>query len=60
VLKDTKHARNNIIARDFNVVLNNKEKRGGNIVIDPIRERLEDLMNKWDMIYIKLSKSKFT
>jgi hypothetical protein len=45
---------------DFNVVLRNKEKRGGNIVRDSFKENMEDLINDWDMVDIKLVKGKYT
>jgi hypothetical protein len=44
-LQNSVEIKNNIIGGDFNVILNKKEKRGGNILRDPFQERLKDLMN---------------
>jgi hypothetical protein len=42
------------------VTLNSKEKRGGSIIQDLFRERMEDLITKWDMNNIKPSEGKLT
>jgi hypothetical protein len=39
VMKDTLFVNKSIIAGDYNVVLYNSEKRGGNIIKDPFKER---------------------
>jgi hypothetical protein len=39
-----------VVVRDFNVTLNNQEKKGGNIVIDPFYQKMEELMVEWDLI----------
>jgi hypothetical protein len=49
-----------IIAVDFNVTLSSKEKQGGNIFKDPFNEKIEDLIEEWDLINIKPSKGNFT
>jgi hypothetical protein len=59
-LKDSKYVNNSIIARDYNVVLFNNEKRGGNIIRDPFREKMEELITEWDLIDIKQIKGKYT
>jgi hypothetical protein len=59
-LKDSELASNNIIARDFNVVLYNYEKMGRNIVRDPFRENMKDFIVECDLIDIKPIKRKFT
>jgi hypothetical protein len=41
------------LARDFNLVLKSKEKRGGNIVGESFGEKMEDLMMDWDIVDIK-------
>ena len=48
------------MAGDFHVILNSKEKRGGNIVRDPFREKMEYLMMDWDLVDVKLVKGKYT
>jgi hypothetical protein len=59
-LKDYEFSKNNIIVRDLNVILNSKEKRGGNIVKEPFREKIEHLMMVCDLVYIKPAKGKYT
>jgi len=44
-LQNSVEVHNNIAGDDFNVILRNKEKRGGNIICYPIWERMEDLMD---------------
>ena len=51
-MKEGTNDQNNIVARDFNDDLIPKEKRGGNIIYDPFRDRMEDLISDWDLIYI--------
>lgn len=51
---------NLIVARDFNTILYNKEKIGGNIVHDICRELMEYFTSSQDLIYIKPAKGKFT
>ena len=41
-----------IVAGDFNTILYNSEKRGGNLVRDPFRERMEDFISNWDILDI--------
>jgi hypothetical protein len=47
---------NLIAVGDFNTILNNKEKIGGNIVWDPCRELMEDFTSSWDLVDIKPAK----
>eukprot|EP00253_Pinus_taeda_P009752 PITA_09752 len=51
---------NTIIARDLNLILHSSEKRGGNIVRDPAREWVEDILQDWDMLDIKPSSGKYS
>jgi hypothetical protein len=51
---------NIIIVGDLNVVLNASEKKGGNVIRDPIMEWVDDLIQDWDLLDIKPSKGKFT
>ena len=44
---------NLILAGDLNITLSAKEKRGGSIVRDPLRENVEDIMRVWDLEDIK-------
>jgi hypothetical protein len=50
---DVEALENIIIAGDLNISLNQREKRGGNIVRDLTREWVEDLIHNWDLIDIK-------
>jgi len=59
-LKYSKYASKSIIARYLNVVLHNKEKRGGINIKDPYRERMENLITQWDVLDFKTSKGKYT
>lgn len=49
-----------IVAWVFNTILQNKEKRGGNSVRDPMWEMMEDLLFDCDLNGVKLSKGKYT
>jgi hypothetical protein len=42
------------------MVMFSKEKRGGNVVRDPMRERMEDLISDWDLVDVKPAKGKYT
>ena len=44
---------NFVIAGDLNLILSSEEKRGGNIVRDPAREWVEDIISDWDLEDIK-------
>jgi hypothetical protein len=59
-LKGFIHWHNNIVAGDFNTTLCQKEKRGGSIVRDPFRERMEDLISLCDLTDVKPQKGKYT
>ena len=59
-LKDFEVSNNNITVEDFNMILNSKEKRGGSIVKDPFREKMEDHVMDWDLVDVKLMKGKYT
>ena len=41
---DFHHPENLILAGDMNIILSTKEKKVGSIVMDPLRETLEDIM----------------
>ena len=49
-----------IVVEDFNTILINLEKKGGNMVHDPMRERMEDLISNWDLSDVKPAKGKYT
>jgi hypothetical protein len=51
---------NLIAAGDFNTILCNKEKTGGNLVRDPNRELMDDFISHWDLMDFKPNKGKFT
>eukprot|EP00253_Pinus_taeda_P030086 PITA_30086 len=59
-LADLENLENIIIAEDLSLTLLSSEKRGGSIVRDPPRESVEDLMQEWDLIDIKLAIGKYT
>ena len=59
-LADLENLENIIIVGDLNLNLLSSEKRGGGIVRDPTREWVEDLMQDWDLLYIKSVTGKFT
>ena len=52
-LVDEEVLENIIIAGDLNISLSQREKLGGNIVRDPAREWVEDLIHDWDLFDIK-------
>lgn len=54
------HLDNFVIAGDLNLTLSSEEKRGGNIVRDPAREWVEDIIFDWDLEDIKPIRGKFT
>ena len=54
------HLDNFVIAGDLNLTLSPYEKKGGNIVRDPAREWLEDIISEWDLEDIKPTKGKYT
>ena len=51
---------NIIIARDLNVTIAAKEKKGGSPVRDQAREWVEDIILDWELEDIKPSRGKFT
>jgi hypothetical protein len=51
---------NCIIGGDFNTTISNEEKKGGNIVRDPMGGKMIDLINDWDLIDIKSVNGKYT
>jgi len=51
---------NYVIAGDLNLTLSSEEKRGGNIVRDPAREWVEDIISDWDLEDIKPHRGKYT
>jgi hypothetical protein len=54
------YAQNCIIVGDFNTTIHIKEKRGGSIVRDPFREKMEDLMTILDLVDVQPIKGQFT
>jgi len=38
------------------VILHNSEKRGESVVQDPFREKTEDLISGWDLVYVTIGK----
>lgn len=44
----------------FNTMLYSYEKRGGNQIQDPFKERMEDLISEWDLLDINPKQGKFT
>lgn len=55
----TSHLDNFVIAGDLNLTLSSEEKRGGNIVRDPAREWVEDIISNWDLEDIKPIRGKY-
>jgi len=51
---------NCITVRDFNTTMHPREKRGGSIVRDSSREKLENLIYTLDLIDVHPSKGRFT
>lgn len=43
-LKEENLHQNSIVVGDFNMVLYSSKKKGGNILTNPFRERMEDLI----------------
>eukprot|EP00253_Pinus_taeda_P029550 PITA_29550 len=59
-LADLESLENIIITGDLNLTLLSSEKIGGSIVRDPSRESVDDRMQDWDLIDIKLVIGKYT
>jgi len=59
-LKDNLEPSTCLIVGDFNTIMQNTETRGGNIVKDPMREHMENLITEWDLFYVKPLKGKYT
>jgi exonuclease III len=59
-LRGLEYIKNSIVGGDFNVVLSNKEKRGGSIIKDPFKESMEDLIADWELVDIKPKIWKYT
>lgn len=57
---DLTNMENTIIAGELNLILHSSKKRGGNIVRDPAREWVEDILQDWDMLDIKPSSGKYS
>lgn len=51
---------NNIMGGDFNTVLNMTKKRGGTSNRDPFKDRMEETIERWDLIDIKHKSGKYT
>jgi hypothetical protein len=59
-LKGSKFWNQSIVVGHFNTAMCQKEKRGGNIVKNTLRDWMEDLISLEDLVDIKLSKGRFT
>eukprot|EP00253_Pinus_taeda_P008616 PITA_08616 len=57
---DLTNLENIIILGDLNLTLHPSEKRGGNVVRDPAREWVEDIVQDWDLLDIKPSSGKYS
>lgn len=57
---DLTNLENIIIVGDLNLTLHPSEKRGGNVVRDPAREWVEDIVQNWDLLDIKPSSGKYS
>ena len=51
---------NVVLTGDINVTLNQKEKRGGSVVREPIREQVDEIILDWDLVDVIPAKWKFT
>jgi len=49
-----------IMVGNFNVVGNNVEKRGGIYGRDPLSDKMEELIDEWDMLDVNPQRGKFT
>jgi hypothetical protein len=58
--KENAMDKDNIVAGNFNTILTNKEKTEGSIKRDPMREKLEDLISKWNLVDVKPIKGNYT
>jgi hypothetical protein len=58
-IKSTMNVSSSIIIGDFSIVLNSNDKRGGNLVRDPLRENMEYFIYEWDLMDIKPEKGKY-
>lgn len=50
----------NVLAKDFDVVFSQDEKRGGSFIQDQFQEKAKDLISNWDLMDIKPKKEKYT
>jgi exonuclease III len=57
---EKKSPSNIIIVRDLNLVMNDKEKRGGRPSKDQMIFVVEDIIQQWDLMYFKPSKGMYT
>jgi hypothetical protein len=60
VVSENYGSNSSIMAEDFNIILTNSEKKGGNIVCNTMRERMEDLISNWDLLDVKPIEGKHT
>jgi len=51
---------NIVIAGDLNIVLDPKEKRGGNNSRDPLLPLVEDIIQQWHLLDLKPKKGRYT
>lgn len=59
VLKERNLHLNSVMGGDFNTILNNAEKRGGTIVRNMFRDRMEDIIDSWDTMDINHKSGKY-
>jgi hypothetical protein len=59
-LKGSKFWNQSIVVGHFNTTMCQKEKQGGSIVKNPLRDWMEDLISLGDLVDIKPSRGRFT
>jgi len=59
-LRDLGFSSDCILAEDFNTIRFNSEKRGGFFGRDPSRDKMEEIIDEWDLIDVTPQTDKFT
>lgn len=59
-LRNSEFGHNSIIGRDFNTILNQKEKRGRSTIHDTFQEDMEDLILALNLLDIKPVRFRYT